>query len=283
MKFLFSPLKNNSNSDQKQFKQYSSRFFELFSTKEKINLTVATGNHDVGFHDRMIYFDPFLRGRFEKTFNSSLIDFKIINGLNVINVNSMAMNMDSCDLCNYAEYLINKISDELFKKCKLSTEIENYSNVKLCEKERPILLSHFPLFRESDLDCNEPDSNYNLNDKINIKPTISCLNKKSTNFLLKKLKPRLSLNGHSHYGCVRLHSIKLNKNSKKSNENYLLIEEHTLSSFNWRNRPNPGFLFLLANSNEFKLSKCMLPNENYVLLIYFLTILYIIYYLFRIF
>ena len=174
--------------DAKQFKKYSARFFGLFSTKANVDLTVSVGNHDVGFHDRMVYFDPILRGRFEAAFNSSLIEYKRINGINVINVNSMAMDGDYCELCSLAEHQIEQISLKLFRKCKINS-------ARLCEEQRPILLSHFPLYRTSDLDCDQPDSEYNLDEKSTIRPRIGCLSKQSTSFLLKKLQPRLSLNG----------------------------------------------------------------------------------------
>lgn len=223
----------------------------------------------------MVYFDSILRGRFEKAFNSSLIDYRIVNGLNVINVNSMAMDDDNCDLCNYANYLIDRLSDKLFAKCR-SSKNNNEHNTRLCEEQRPILLSHFPLYRKSDLDCNELDSDYNLNDKINIKPKIGCLSRSSTDFLLRRLQPRLVLNGHTHYGCKKIHNIKL-----RGINNRLSIKEYTLSSFNWRNRPNPGFILLLANSTQIQITRCVLPNENYLFLIYFLTIFYFVYSVFQ--
>lgn len=220
----------------------------------------------------MVYYDPFFRGRFENVFNTSLIEFKILNGINVVNVNSMAMKRDNCELCSSAEYLIDEISKKLFKKCA-DNQTDKRKSIKLCEKQRPILMSHFPLFRKSDLDCDESDSNYNLNEKINIKPNLGCLSEISTNFLLKKLQPRLSLNGHTHYGCIKKHKIKLIDSINDADD--LLVHEYTLSSFNFRNRPNPSFLLLLANPTEFQISRCMMPNENYLILIYFLVILYI--------
>ena len=234
-----------------------------------VELTVSVGNHDVGFHDRMIYYDPLLRGRFENVFNSSLIEFKNVSGMNVINVNSMAMAGDNCNLCVLAKLRLNEISSELFKRC------EDKNAIKLCEEQRPILLSHFPLFRHSDLDCNEQDSDYNRNEKVNIQPNLGCLSKRSTKFLLKKLQPRFALNGHAHYGCRKKHTIKLDSNS------YQLINEYTLASFSYRYRANPSFLFVLANRNVFKITRCMIPNENYLFVIYFLTILFIVQSLFR--
>lgn len=235
--------------------------------RPKIDLTVSTGNHDVGFHDRIVYY-PFLLERFETAFNSNLVELKRLNGINVINVNSMAMDGDGCELCAEAEYLVNEISTKLFERCQQSGTIRQ--SRRLCEEQRPILLSHFPLFRTADLDCDEPDSNYNPNEKMNIRPRLGCLTKRSTDLLLRKLQPRLSLNGHTHYGCVKKHTVQLTGNE------YLAVSEYTLSSFNYRNRANPSFLLLLANSNEFKVTRCMIPNENYLFVVYFFTVIYVL-------
>lgn len=254
--------------DQNQFKKYSSRFFELFSVDKPIDLIVSAGNHDIGFHDRVVYY-PFLRDRFEAEFNSSLVELKRVNGINVVNVNSMAMDGDGCELCEVAKLWVDEISSKLFERCRANRP-KQANKWRLCEEERPILLSHFPLFRTSDLDCVEPDSDYNPNEKTAIRPRLGCLTKRSTEHLLRKLQPRLSLNGHTHYGCVKKHTVKLAANE------YLAVNEHTLSSFNYRNRPNPSFLLLLANANELKVARCMIPNENYLFLVYFLTTVYVL-------
>lgn len=255
-----------------------------------MDLTVSVGNHDIGFHDRVVYY-PSLRDRFERTFKSNLVEYKRVNGMNVINVNSMAMDGDDCELCATAEYLVNEISSKLFRRCK-KREIDSEKDLerdperdpkrnqkrnpkRLCEEERPILLSHFPLFRSSDLDCDEPDSDYNPNEKVNIRPRLGCLTKRSTNYLLRKLQPRLSLNGHTHYGCVKKHTVQLTANE------YVLVNEYTLSSFNYRNRATPSFLLLLANATEFHVTRCMIPNENHLFVIYLLTAAYILHGLLR--
>ena len=250
-----------------------------------MDLTVSVGNHDIGFHDRVVYY-PFLRDRFEAAFESKLVELKRVNGVNVINVNSMAMDGDGCELCARAKRLVNEISSKLFESCKTNESKRNESKTnesktneiktnvrnskRLCEEQRPILLSHFPLFRSSDLDCDEPDSDYNPNEKVNIRPRLGCLTKRATEHLLRKLQPRLSLNGHTHYGCVKKHTVQLDANE------HLLVNEYTLSSFNYRNRANPSFLLLLANSTEFHVTRCMIPNENYLFLVYFFTTVYIL-------
>lgn len=41
-------------TDNKQFKEYVSRFHKLFSLPNSIKMFVVVGNHDIGFHNRYV-------------------------------------------------------------------------------------------------------------------------------------------------------------------------------------------------------------------------------------
>lgn len=71
-------------------------------------------------------------------------------------VDSLAMHGDNCDFCAAAQKTVKSLAEELscMKKsqntCELTYPEDAYS--------RPILLQHFPLFRENDRECHdEPD------------------------------------------------------------------------------------------------------------------------------
>ena len=59
--------------------------------------------------------------------------------------------------------------------------------------------------------------------------------------------------GHTHHGCRTQHAN---------------FTEWTVSSFSWRNKPNPSFLLGRLGPNKHSLSKCFMPEENNVYLIY---------------
>lgn len=230
-----------------EFSQYTKRFNELFYVKPTTKLIVVVGNHDIGFHDRILAYDPFLRIRFEKAFQTKLVQLDTYSGINFVTINSMAMEGDGCHLCVRAKKYLKTVAVSLQEKNATVT----YS--------RPIVLTHFPLFRKSDELCNELDAAPALDRDKPFLPATDCLSKHSTNFLLNTLKPRLVLTGHTHNGCYLEHM--------PGN-----IPEWTVASFSWRNRPNPSFLLLMLTPDKHLVSKCFLPNEYTVVATYIISI-----------
>lgn len=227
-----------------EFEEYTQRFHTLFPVDEQIKSLILVGNHDIGFHNRVLYFEPLLRQRFEKAFNTSLVHVNSIvhsgHKHTFISINSMAMHGDNCSLCSEAESLVQQIGSSLSGK-----------------KDRPILLSHFPLFRTSDEQCNEPDSADVEEKHIEFREKTDCLSEESTQFLVSNLKPRLVLTGHTHNGCIMKHSY----------DNHEVVE-HTVASFSWRNRADPTFLLISFCPDDIFISKCFIPNEWLIISIY---------------
>lgn len=166
---------------------------------------------------------------FEKTGNSLIT----INDIHFVQVNSMEMNRDGCFFCETGEKEINEISarlncsrDKTAKVCKNVVDAPvHYS--------QPILLQHFPTYRQSDVPCDEHDSPlielYRENWEV--------LSKSATDFLKSVINPRVAFSGHSHNYC----RIK----------GRLGVYEYTLASFSWRNKNNPSFLLVsLVNRLE---------------------------------
>lgn len=230
--------------NDKGFEEYVERFRSIFYVPATTRIYATHGNHDVSFHYAM---HPHLINRFNRAFNSSGVQLirekkKTSDGrvhvVNFVTVNSMAMEGDGCSLCNEAEFNIKEIErklQQLKKKNKYS---------------QPIVLQHFPLFRLSDDDC--LDKNSDNRDKY--RERHDTLSKASTEFLSKSLQPRAYFSGHSHHYC-RL-------------QNQLGISEFTVASFNWRNLLNPSFLLAIFTPDDFSVSKCDMPKESTVIAFY---------------
>jgi hypothetical protein len=195
------------------------------------------GNHDVGFHYDMT---SHKLTRFNKSF-SSLKKFIHLykptqirkrSDINFILVNSMALENDGCGFCKRAQNEIKQLNTTLdcLKNHKSNKECEN---IDLNDRvySRPIVFSHFPLYRESDSICpTDIDSEYShINKNPVFRSKYDCLSKEATNKLIDMLNPRLVFDGHTHYSCFN----DLNG-----------VPEYTLASFSWRNIKTPSLLMV---------------------------------------
>lgn len=226
------------------FAEYVDRFNSIFYVPPTTRLHAIHGNHDINFHYAM---HPHLINRFNRAFNTSgvrLIREKketskgVVRKVNFVSINSMAMEGDGCNLCLDAEFNINNVGkklDQLKKKNLYSP---------------PILLQHFPTYRQSDDECLEKNSVNN--DKYREKH--DTLSKDSSDFINRTLAPRLYFSGHSHHYCKTKNSIG--------------AFEFTLASFNWRNINNPSFLLAIFTPDDYSVSKCDMPKETTVIALY---------------
>jgi hypothetical protein len=222
-----------------------------FTFKERKFYTIV-GNHDIGFHYTMNYK---LKTRFERAFKTDSVELLNINGINFVTINSITMEGDFCELCSDAETKLLSIGNKL---CP---------NSKCDETNRPILLTHFPLFRESDKDCDEVDSAPDSLKFEKFKEKWDCLSYNATKLIMNSLKPKLIITGHTHYGCVTLHSNG--------------AQEWTLSSFNYKNIHSPSFLLVKASKSKYFIRKCILPNNITIYIIYMITILFLVFLWFK--
>lgn len=112
-------------------------FRSLFSISNTQHLYVLPGNHDIGLHDSVT--DGRIK-RFEETFGYGHVRLITIDTYHVhfILINSMAFQGDHCRMCARAEKELDDILETL-RKTQYQT--------------RPVLLSHFPLFRSSNKNC----------------------------------------------------------------------------------------------------------------------------------
>lgn len=141
----------------------------------------------------------------------------------------MALSRDGCYFCNEAEADIKRMSHRLncAKHQSNSSRCTNLSD-QLTFYVRPILMQHYPTFRESDAVCEEHDSPeiefYRENWEV--------LSKNATEFLGKTLNPLIAFSGHSHHYCRTY--------------NMWDVEEYTLASFSWRNKKSPSFILVVT-------------------------------------
>ena len=123
--------------------------------------------------------------RFNKSFNGQqfvyLYQHKERNDLSFVIVNSMAMENDGCQFCNKAQRQLKLVNLTLNREKKLTDRV--YS--------RPILFTHFPLYRQSDSMCpKDIDSESIVPEKDHFdifKPKYDCLSKEATQQVCKIL------------------------------------------------------------------------------------------------
>lgn len=236
-------------ASEKDFNRYVNRFYELFALSEGTKMYVVAGNHDIGFH---FWVRKSLNDRFARAMNTSTVDHLVVGDVHFVRVNSIAMDGDGCALCSEANRKLDDLSREL-EQLGASTG----------RPVRPILLTHFPMYRSSEALCTEPDA-VPLEEKNTLhRIGIDSLTPEASDYLMARLKPRLILNGHVHHSCVRVHRGLPWLDALEEG-----VPEWTVASFNWRNKVNPSFLLLRANRASHSIAKCFLPNENTVWSLY---------------
>ncbi|XP_018899719.1 metallophosphoesterase 1 [Bemisia tabaci] len=234
---------------QTEFDAYLKRFANLFNVEKPIELFVVPGNHDIGFHYRM---SPNLEHRFSTAFKSRPVSFVSRRNVHFVLINSMAMEGDGCSICQKAEKNLKTVAAKLrctkgVGVCKGIKPLPSYS--------KPIILQHFPMYRESDESCQEIDSAPPVLKNEKFRERWECLSREASEMLIEMLRPRVILTGHTHHGCYRFYP-----ESK--------IHEYTVPSFSWRNKNNPTFMLGVFTSNNHALERCPLPQETTVIALY---------------
>jgi ethanolamine phosphate phosphodiesterase len=225
---------------------------------------------------------PYLQERFALAMDAPSVQMVSIRGVHFVLVNSMAMEGDGCFLCRPAQIHLQQISSisqpkylifmsvtEIFLtdrlkcskgavKCKNSQRMNQYSRpillqVKLLSifytliSKRAKMFQHFPMYRESDINCSGPDQAPEDEKKQKFRERWECLSRESSEMvvifsclwcnqfqffpqLMEMIQPRVITTGHTHHGCHRIYSDG--------------THEWTVPSFSWRNKNNPSFILV---------------------------------------
>lgn len=250
--FLGDLFDEGSFSSNERFQIYSEQFQQIFPLDPEQKLIVIPGNHDVGYHHTMIRF-PFLLYRFSNLYNSTesinQVDPRLVNNHNVLVSNSMSFYNDSCDYCSVAILDANAISSKL--KTQRLKEQADFSE--------PVLFHHIPLYRTDDLNC---DLSNKLNSKNN-EEGHDVLHRAVSEFILRKLEPRLVISGHSHMFCLTNHTV-----------DQRTYKEVTITSFNYKYaETKPGFALLSLSTHNHSIQHCYLIDEWILVSIYTLAVI----------
>jgi len=230
-----------------EFEYYVARFWSLFKVdSSKTRVHVMAGNHDIGFHYAV---NPHLDSRFREAFKTKAVQLSVLEKtIPIVRINSMAFEGDSCFLCKEAKKNLETVKNKL----------QDF-------KAQPILMSHYPLYRNSDEHCSEPDEAPTEEKSKPFREGWDCLTREASNLLMETLKPSLILSGHTHNGCNTTHGD---------------VTEISVSSFSWRNKKNPAFILGYFSAESHTLSKCYIPDENTLFTTYVFFISFLIFSLF---
>lgn len=258
--FLGDLFDEASFSHDEAFHKACQDFNRIFNFDHKQQeFIVIPGNHDVGFHNQMRNI-PYLLHRFSRTHRSTesieLSKTPKTRHLNLVLTNSMSFYNDSCAYCSQSMAETRQVEHHLQRQ--YDQDSHSYA--------QPILLGHIPLYRPNDLNCSYPSRMSQKVAKMNIEGE-DVLHEVASRSLLTRLKPRISVSGHTHMLCHTNHQI----NSNGQRESFYEI---TISSYNHKNAAlTPNFLLMTANSTHVFTKHCDLIEEWVVVSIYLATIL----------
>ncbi len=171
----------------------------------------------------------------------------------------MTLENDNCNFCKRTQKQLKEINTTLEclrsgvgKKCSKKLDL-----IKDRLYSRPILFTHFPLYRDSDRVC--PKSIDSEVEHENFREKYDCLSREATKQIINQMNPRLVFNGHTHFSCYNeLHGV----------------PEYTLASFSWRNIQTPSMLVFQVDGEKHFVDKCFLPSEIDVFYIYGFCLVY---------
>lgn len=252
-------------SSDEEWNVYVQRFHKMFRHSEHVKFYVVVGNHDIGFHPEATG-DSHLFGRFSTVFESPSVQLLNIRGNIFVLVNSIAMQGDGCSMCSEAMNQLHIVTDKL--NCHQRSSKEFYEGQErkdkdVCELPKdlpaPILIQHFPLYRETEMECTGIDAPPPEEKQVTNREKWEVVSKEMSVKLLSLIQPRLVLSGHTHHGCYLVHEDG--------------TPEMTIPSFSWRNRNNPSFVLGVITPEKYALSKCFIPRESTVIAVYVIAAL----------
>lgn len=255
--FLGDLFDGSTISSQQDLINYANHFNELFYVPKNVERHCIVGNHDIISHHKI---NPVRLQFFSQHFSRSLVDHIVIGGNHFVLLNSMTIDCGDCLLRNVTKDQVEQLSQVFNCNRNLKAPCNIHS--------RPILLLHVPLYRHSDSKCaNDYDVAPEPRKSERFRAGFHCLSNVSSHYILKKLKPRAIFDGHLHYSCRTWWPSPYN------------VYEWTLSSFSWRNIPQPAFLLVTVTPDDIQVNKCLLPNKKTIIASYVIIALGLLFFL----
>lgn len=166
--------------------------------------------------------------RFKNAFKESDNSLITIKDTHFILLNSVTLYGDSCQFCSETEADIQQMSKRLHcARLESNSSDCNDLKDKLPFYARPILIQHYPTFREDDRTCLDHD----YSELETFEEGREVLSKNATEFVGESLNPVVAFCGHSHHYCRSI--------------NMWNVEEFTIASFSWQHKPSPSFLMVI--------------------------------------
>ena len=296
-------FRNTKNAEERQkfsqimqsytdFQHDLKTFYSIFSDAH-----VILGNHDVAFPMNT---NTFRIERMNQVFGrrltcellfaekNSAVPFSVLNssGFSKLSKEKEIYRNSMACLENLSKILQNP-NPKIMTKNSIYSSIINGTipETQNTQQLRPILLQHFPLWRQNDEICRSdlPDSAKNNERHSSNSPSREALDQNISKIILEKLKPELILSGHTHNGCYREHKIQIKtENENENNKKYdLTIPEISVASFNYRNRDNPVFMLMTISENYIVISKNLVGRQSSIIvryLVFFLVIIIRVFY-----
>lgn len=182
-------------SDQ-EWNYYVKRTIDLFSVdNSSTKLFILVGNHDIGFHYSL---HDHLIKRFNRSFTKQYVDYHQLetNNLNFIFINSMALENDDCKFCKETQLQLKQLNKTLNclknSNCDANNANQNQYKVNFDKPyTKPIIFTHFPLYRQSDSICPFDIDSEPIEQRYDFQSKYDCLSLEATHqasFKYKKIK-----------------------------------------------------------------------------------------------
>ncbi|MCO5557992.1 hypothetical protein L7F22_011566 [Adiantum nelumboides] len=261
-------------STKEQWHSLVLRFKDMTMPYLGLPFYVLPGNHDIGDYYQIT---PSLLQQFVEAFPSlddAGNEVFMIRNISFASLNAMALACEECPSYSTTKNVVERLEIAL-QTDVLSSEYTQQNGLPIHSSEdaseRPVLLTHLPLYREDESVCDSVDipicapwheveggckslieSPTLYHKKINYRSRIDMLSFNTSRFLLSAFKPRLVLSAHAHRFCSRAVDDG--------------VKEITVSTFTWRNRDDPSFLLLhFYKDGTCDVQQCFLPRESFVL------------------
>lgn len=261
-------------STEEQWGSVVQRFKDMAKPFLGLPYHVSAGNHDIGDYYQIT---PALLQQFVNSFpgldDTGSAAFTIRN-ISFVAMNAMALACEVCPRYNSMKKVVEQFRKSDMSGSQSSSEsTQQTDSLMHSTRERPVLLTHLPLYRADESVCDSIDipkcapwheveggcaslfesvKSSRLHSLTHYRSMMDMLSINTSRYLLSALNPSLVLSAHAHRFCNRV----LEDGTR----------EVTVSTFTWRNRDDPSFLLIyFYKDGTHDIQQCFLPRESLVL------------------